>query len=193
MYFITGNKNKFSEVKKHVPSIEMKNIDLPEIQEMDAEKIIEEKLEEGIKVLKEPFIVEDTSLSIKALNNYPGALVKWFVKSLSLEDINNILFKYEDKKAIASTTIGYYDGKQKHFFTGEIKGTIVPRRGEGFGFDPIFQPIGSNKTFGEMTSEEKNSISHRSKAVKKLKKTLEKKFLLKKNKKKIITYYGQYL
>ena len=156
-------------MKESIPDLEMKNIDLPEFQELDANLIIKQKLDEGIKKLNKPFIVEDTSLSIKSLNGFPGALVKWFIKSLSLEDINNILFKYEDKTVVATTVIGYFDGKEKHFFKGEVQGTLVPRRGEGFGFDPIFQPKDSIKTFGEMTRAEKGKVSHRMKAVKKLK------------------------
>ena len=55
-------------------------------------------------------------------------------------------------------------------YTGEVEGTIVPPRGDkNFGWDSIFQPLGSKKTFGEMTLKEKNQYSHRAEALKKLK------------------------
>ena len=71
-------------------------------------------------------------------------------------------------------TLWHFDENSKiHFFEGEIKGTIVNPRGKtDFGWDPIFQPNGHKKTFGEMTKEEKNKISHRKVAVEKLKEHL---------------------
>jgi XTP/dITP diphosphohydrolase len=66
--------------------------------------------------------------------------------------------------------IGYTDGDQIVFFEGEIKGKIVSPRGTGgFGWDQIFQPEGYDKTFGEMSLEEKNKISMRKQALTKLK------------------------
>jgi XTP/dITP diphosphohydrolase len=67
--------------------------------------------------------------------------------------------------------IGYSNGKEVLFFEGIIKGKIVKQKGEsGFGWDPIFVPEGKTKTFAEMTIKEKNSISHRKKALEKFKK-----------------------
>ena len=77
----------------------------------------------------------------------------------------------KDRSAIAKTIMGYAkNSKNILFFEGEIKGKIVKPRGDmGFGWDPIFQPDGSNKTFGEMTLEEKMNFSMRKIAALKLK------------------------
>jgi XTP/dITP diphosphohydrolase len=73
----------------------------------------------------------------------------------------------------AKTIIGYSDSSGNiDYFEGTIKGIIVSPRGTGFGWDPIFQPEGYSKTFGELTAEEKNSVSMRKIAVEKLKEYL---------------------
>jgi non-canonical purine NTP pyrophosphatase (RdgB/HAM1 family) len=86
-----------------------------------------------------------------------------------------MISKYDDRKAFASSWIGHIDEKGNiKFFQGKVEGIIVEPRGEnGFGFDSIFRPMGSDKTFAEMTTEEKNQFSHRAKAFNLLKQYLE--------------------
>lgn len=174
LYFITGNPNKVKEVKKIIPDIEQIELNLPELQELDPEKIIAEKLNEAKKQKEGKFFVEDTSMYIDCLNGFPGPLIKWLKQSLNINGIAELVHKYENKEATVKTVIGYTDRKDTYFFTGELKGTIVSPRGDAnFGFDPIFQPEGHDKTMAEMTPEEKNSISMRKKALTKLKKHLQ--------------------
>ncbi|MBS3090959.1 non-canonical purine NTP pyrophosphatase [Candidatus Pacearchaeota archaeon] len=170
IYFITENKNKFLEAKAIIPELEQLDLDIPEIQELDPKKIIEEKLKEAIKRKKGQFIVEDTSLYIKGLNRLPGPLIKWFLKSLECRGIYELTTKQGDNNAEAVTVIGYYNGKEEKFFKGSIKGKIVyPKSESKFGWDPIFQPEGYNVSFNDMPKEEKNKISMRAQAFKKLK------------------------
>jgi non-canonical purine NTP pyrophosphatase (RdgB/HAM1 family) len=119
-------------------------------------------------------IVEDTSLYIEDLKSLPGPLIKWFLKTLGEEGIFNLL--KDNYKAEAKTIIGYAKNKDDiYFFEGSIKGSIVsPRGSNGFGWDKIFQPDGYDKTFAEMTKEEKSEISMRSIATLKLKEFLSK-------------------
>lgn len=175
LYFITGNKGKLTEAQSIIPSVLQKDIDLPEIQEIDAKKIIEYKLHEAMDHIKEPCIVEDTSLYINSLNGLPGPLIKWFLKTIGTEGIFSLVASLEDKSAVARTIIGYADKSGSiQFFEGEIKGTIVKPRGDkGFGWDSIFQPAESTKTFAEMTLEEKMKFSMRKVAAEKLKKYIE--------------------
>ncbi|MCD6590118.1 non-canonical purine NTP pyrophosphatase [Candidatus Woesearchaeota archaeon] len=175
LYFITGNKNKFLEVKKLLPEIEQLCLDLPEIQEIDPREIIRYKLLEALKHRDGEFIIEDTSLYFKCLNGLPGPLIKWFIKTIGVDGLARLVEALGDDRAEARTIIGYAKSKNEvYFFEGSVKGRIVSPRGEErFDWDRIFQPEGYNKTFAEMTIEEKNKISMRSIAIRKLKEFLE--------------------
>lgn len=174
LYFITKNSKKLREVKEIIPEIEQIDISLQEIQEIDPKKVIEEKLNEAIKNHSGEFFCEDTSIYIKCLNDFPGPLIKWFLRSLGNKGIYELVSKYENKEIIAKTIIGYTNGKEILFFEGELNGRIVePKIKESFGWDPIFQPEGYDKSFAEMSLEEKNKISMRKKALEKLKEYLD--------------------
>lgn len=179
LYFITANKNKFVEVKTILGEVEQLDIDLPEIQEIDPKKIIKAKLNTALKHKKGGFIVEDTGLYFDGLNGLPGPLIKWFLKTIGNQGLYDLLAHLGNRSAIAKTVIGYAESLHKiYFFEGEVRGKIVAPRGRSnfgvFGWDPIFQPDGHNKTFAEMSREEKNAISHRRLALNKLKKFLKK-------------------
>ncbi len=175
LYFITGNKFKFREVQQFFPDIEQLKIDLPEIQEIDAKKIIENKLQTALQHHDGPFIIEDTSLYLSCLNGLPGPLGKWFEQVLGDQKLSEICVQLGDTKARCTTIIGYaQNAADVHFFDGTIEGDLVRPRGDrSFGFNSIFQPKGMNKTFGEMTIEEKNRISMRGIALQKLKTYLQ--------------------
>lgn len=170
IYFLTGNKNKLEEAKSILGEVENDDIDLPEIQEIDAHKIIKEKLLEGLKHKNTELIVEDTSLYLDAMNGLPGPLIKWFMKTIGNEGLYEIATKLGNNKAQAKTIIGYAKNENDiSFFEGTIEGEIVSPIGEnGFGWDSIFKPTGYDKTFAEMTSEEKNNLSMRKIAFEKL-------------------------
>jgi XTP/dITP diphosphohydrolase len=75
-----------------------------------------------------------------------------------------------DRSARFRTVIALILGGVEHLFEGAVEGQIIDeyRGGEGFGYDPIFVPTGSEQTFAEMPAEQKNQISHRARAVEKL-------------------------
>jgi len=173
--FITGNKDKLREVQALIPNVQGVDMDLAEIQEIDAQKIITAKLAEAQKHHSGAFMVEDTSLSLDAMNGLPGSLVKWFVKSIGIEGIYKLTEAFQSTSATARTLIGYADEDACiHFFEGSISGTLVPPRGiDGFGWDAIFQPERSSKTFAEMTPDEKSEFSMRRIAVEGLRGHLE--------------------
>ncbi|MFA5188965.1 MAG: RdgB/HAM1 family non-canonical purine NTP pyrophosphatase [Patescibacteria group bacterium] len=175
IYFITGNKNKFAEVKAILPEVEQLDIDLPEIQEIDTKEIVKEKLLEALKHKKGEFIVEDTSLYLDCLNGLPGPLIKWFLQTIGNEGLANLADKLGDDNAVAKTIIGYAKSQEDiYFFEGVINGKIISPRGEtNFGWDPIFLPDGYDKTFAEMSREEKNKISMRRNAFNKLSEFLQ--------------------
>lgn len=177
MYFVTGNKNKLIEVREFFPQTQPLLLDLPEIQSLDPKEIISYKLDIAIKHCDGSVLVEDTSLAFEALNGLPGPLIKWFMQSFDLDGLYDLVDKYGNYKAIAKTILGYKEHNGSvHFYEGIVEGSIVPPRSKenSFGWDPIFQPEGSTKTFAEMTLAEKNSVSHRYKALNKLKLALSK-------------------
>jgi non-canonical purine NTP pyrophosphatase (RdgB/HAM1 family) len=171
IFFITGNNNKFAEAKQIISDLEQLALDLPEIQNTDPQEIIKSKVAEAQQRCRETFVVEDGSLFLDCIPGLPGPLVKWFFKTLGNDGIYNLAKKFGNFKAIAKVVIGFSDeDKQIHFFEGAIKGLIVaPTGGQGFGWDPIFQPEGLTKTFAEMSTDAKNKISMRRIAFTKLK------------------------
>lgn len=174
IYFITSNKHKFAEAKAIIPELEQLELDLLEIQELDPRKIIHEKLNEARKQHVGSFVVDDVSLQLHCLKGLPGPLTKWFGETLEADGAADLVHRYDDHRATVIGSIGFAlaDGEIK-FFEGRVEGTIVQPRGTwDFGFDPIFQPDGYDKTYGEMTAEEKNEISHRAIAFRKLKEFL---------------------
>lgn len=168
--FVTGNQNKFAEAKQIIPELEMHDLDLVEIQEIDSQKIIEAKLQEAKKHLSGNIIVEDNSLIFSCLGSLPGPLIKWFMKEVGNDKLYHICESFNNFNAVAKVTIGYSDESgQSQYFDGIIEGKIVMPAGEnGFGWDPIFQPEGFDKTFAQMTDEEKNRVSMRKIAFEKL-------------------------
>jgi len=170
--FITGNEGKLREARAILSELDVvsKDIDLPEIQEIDAKKVIEAKLQEAYALHKGSYIVEDTSLYANALKGLPGPLIKWFLQTLGNDGLAELVYKYENHSAYASSMIGYITEQgDTHFFEGRVDGKIVtPQGASDFGWDPIFVPEGKEKTFAQMSADEKNAISHRKLAFTKL-------------------------
>lgn len=123
---------------------------------------------------------DDTGLVIRALDGQPGVDSAHYAgpernadKNMDLVLAN--LAHHEDKYARFLTVITLIIDGETHQFTGEVEGEIIEqKRGEhGFGYDPIFLPAGYQKTFAEMTMEEKGKLSHRGRAFAKLEKFLK--------------------
>ncbi|MBW0483134.1 hypothetical protein O181_022849 [Austropuccinia psidii MF-1] len=180
LIFVTGNANKLKEVKKILSSedqsssgsiqVESVDLDLPETQG-STQDVAREKASAAAKLLGGPCITEDTALCFKAMNGLPGPYIKWFLKELGLEGLNKMLVGFPTTDATALCTFAYCEGPGKDpiLFEGATEGKIVPARGpENFGWDPIFEVAGTGSTYAEMTSDQKNGLSHRSKALAKL-------------------------
>ena len=168
MYFITGNKNKLKEAQEILgSSLENTALDLLEIQGSE-EEIARHKALEAYSKVSKPVFVEDVSIKIESMDGLPGPYIKYFLEAMGAKKIAAIC---SGSQAQAICTIGYAESKDRvHIFQGVIQGRIVEPRGEsGFGFDPIFEPDGYDKTFAQMSIQEKNAISHRKLAIQKLK------------------------
>lgn len=175
--FVTGNAKKLEEfiaiLGKNFPrEITSKKIDLPEYQG-EIDNICQDKCRAATKLINGPVIIEDTCLCFNALKGLPGPYIKWFLEKLGPEGLYRMLNGWEDKSAEAVCTFAYCSGDGNNeviLFQGRTQGIIVDPRGpRDFGWDPCFQPLGYDETYAELPKEEKNKISHRNKALKKLK------------------------
>lgn len=173
--FVTGNYNKLKETKYILSQgtpvdIDSQDLDIPELQGTTQE-VAMAKCRRAAELLGKPCITEDTALCFVAYNGLPGPYIKHFLKSLGHEGLNNMLVGFPTKDAYALCTFAYSagPGTEPILFEGRTDGTIVPARGPGdFGWDPIFQPKGFDQTYAEMAKEQKNVISHRYRALDKL-------------------------
>ena len=117
---------------------------------------------------------DDSGLEVEALNSEPGVFSARYAGSRDNEaNINLVLKKLEgvtNRKARFKTVISLQQRGQNHIFEGTINGTIREDLSglQGFGYDPIFQPDGYDITFAEMDMAQKNAISHRAQALKKM-------------------------
>ncbi|MGB2580101.1 MAG: RdgB/HAM1 family non-canonical purine NTP pyrophosphatase [Minisyncoccia bacterium] len=173
-FFATKNLNKLREVNEILGrDLEQIAVELYEPQGLDVAEVISEKAKDAFHKTGKFVLVEDTALEFVAWNGLPGALIKWFLETVGNEGILKMLTNVENRRATAKTAIGFFDGNKAHVFVGEIKGTIsdTMRGSSGFGWDPIFIPDGFNKSFAEMTSEEKNAVSMRRHALEQMKKS----------------------
>lgn len=173
---VTSNKNKLREINSILGTDhKVSTIDIPEIQSLNLDEVISHKAKAAYAIIKKPVLVEDVSLNIKSLKGLPGPFVKFFLVTVGTEGTVKLLGKKPtDTTAIAAVAI--FDGKNLKIFKGKVEGTLSKKdRGtNGFGFDKIFIPKGYKKTYAQMTPEQKNKISHRAKALKKLKAFLSK-------------------
>jgi len=168
--FVTGNKSKAEQLAFHLSlPVEHRKLDLAEIQSLNLEEVVRDKAERAWNILKTPVLVEDTSLTFPALGKLPGPLIKWFLTELGNEGLTRLL-DGKDRSAQAEVMFGLHDGTECHIFTGSIQGSVAesPQGEIGFGWDPIFIPQGSDKTWAEMTLEEQSDTSMRRIALKKL-------------------------
>ncbi|GJE87508.1 non-canonical purine NTP pyrophosphatase [Phanerochaete sordida] len=172
--FVTGNRMKLQEVRAILENADVdltsQDLDVPELQG-STEEVAREKCRRAAELLQGPCITEDTALCFEALNGLPGPYIKHFLKGLGLDGLNTLLQGFPTTKAWALCTFAYSagPGTEPIIFEGRVDGKIVPQRGaEVFGWNPIFEVEGTGKTFAEMSEEEKNSCSHRYRALEKV-------------------------
>lgn len=176
--FVTGNQKKVNELNRILGTdFSHVTLDLPEIQSLDLEAVVTAKVAAAYTALGRPVIVEDTSLTFHALGKLPGTFIKFFAEELDYTGLCELLAHKEDRSATVRACMALHDGKSVQVFTGACDGTIAytPHDGEGFGFDCIFIPEGYGKTWSEMDSDVKDSMSHRAKAVRAFAQYLEEK------------------
>ena len=182
LIFATSNQNKVLEIQKILP----KKFNIKSLKDLNFFEDVPENETtiEGNAIFKAKYIYEkfninvfadDTGLEVEALNGEPGVHSARYagttrnseknIKKL-LKNLKNI----KNRNARFKTVIALIIDNKLHIFSGIVEGYILdsPKGNNGFGYDPIFCPNGFDKSFAELTLKEKNLISHRSLAMKKL-------------------------
>ena len=182
LVFATNNKHKIEEVQ-HLLQNDFKLLCLQDIdcnEELpETGNTLEENALQKVKYVHQKYnlncFADDTGLEIEALNGRPGVYsARYAGEECSAEkNIEKVLSEMQDMKnrnASFKAVIALIITGKEYLFEGKVNGIILrePRGNYGFGYDPIFQPNGFEKTFAEMSLAEKNIISHRAIAVKKL-------------------------
>ena len=168
LYFVSSNNHKYQEAKKILSSFGIKlgffKSNLEEIQSSSMKTIAKKKAKDAFSKCQKPLIIEDDGIFINSLDGFPGPYSSYVFKTIGNTGILNLLKK--DRQAKFVSIITYCDEQILKSFDGKLDGSISKsQKGKGWGYDPIFIPINSTKTFAQMT--EKNNISHRYKALKK--------------------------
>lgn len=179
IYFATGNKNKFREVEAILGSgeiqIEPFSIQRVEVQSENLESVARFSLQVIKHQIPGPCFVEDAGLFIDTLNGFPGPYSSYVFKKIGNQGILDLLKGKQKREATFKSAIAYCRPDQEiQVVLGETIGHIGHEiRGKGWGFDPIFVPGDKGgKTYGEMAPPAKNQISHRRKALDKLRNIL---------------------
>ena len=181
--FATNNQHKLSEIRQilgsRVEVLSLKDIgcdvDIPETG-----TTLEENALQKAQYIYDHYHIDvfadDTGLEVDALNGAPGVYSARYAGGEGHDSEANMtkllkeLGDNNNRKARFRTVIALIQQDEVHKFEGIVNGQIIRERrgGEGFGYDPIFQPDGYDKTFAELGTDVKNQISHRARATQKL-------------------------
>ena len=181
LVFATNNAHKLEEVKAVVgdkfPIVTLADIgcldDIPETGDTFEANASQKSTYLYTKYGYDCF-ADDSGLEVEALNNEPGVYSARYSGTRDMEQNINLLLQrlgdHTNRRARFRTVISLRIGEQEYFFEGAVEGEIgFERQGDGgFGYDPLFTPLGYQKTFAQMAATEKNAISHRAIAVAKL-------------------------
>lgn len=182
LVFATNNANKLAEIRSLLPT----HIELLSMEDIQCFEDIPETAEtlEGNASLKASFIAsrhgyncfaDDTGLEIDFLNGAPGVYSARYGgpekdAEVNMDKVLEELKNTNNRKARFRTAIALIIDGREQIFEGIVDGTILTERkgNGGFGYDPIFQPLGREESFAEMSMDEKGEISHRGKAFSKM-------------------------
>ena len=174
-FFVTSNVHKFNEARQvfseYKVATAMLKIKAVEIQDDNLENIAKASAIDAVKTCGLPIIVEDAGLFIEALNGFPGPYSSYVYRTIGTIGILKLMKNVDKRDAYFQSVVAFSSPEEApKCFHGKAKGKIsLEERGSlGFGFDPIFEPSGGgNRTFAEMTTNEKNEHSHRAGALRK--------------------------
>lgn len=162
--FVTSNNAKFEWAKRRLTKYDInlvwKRLEVPEPREFGVEKVAEEKAKEVMKVVKNPFIVDDSGFLIKCLNNFPGTYLKLILKTIGVEGLCKLAKGCKDRTTNFKSVLIYVDSHKKiHLFVCNDMGKLPSkprgnRRRDWSDFMKIHIPKGFNKTLAEMSDKD---------------------------------------
>lgn len=160
---MTGNEGKAREAREILGDLERRNYPYTEIQSDSLEEIAAWGVRECYDALGESCFVDDSGLFVDALGGFPGPYSSYVYSTLGNQGLLRAMEGVMDRGAEFRCVVAYCDGDVETF-TGVVEGVITgeERGSGGFGYDPVFEVDG--RTLAEMSSEEKNSVSHRRRA-----------------------------
>jgi non-canonical purine NTP pyrophosphatase (RdgB/HAM1 family) len=174
--FVTSNQGKVDELSRYLGmQFEHVSLELPEIQSLNIDEIVKDKVTRAYDKLKRPVLVEDVSFVFNSLGKLPGPLIKWFSMELGTNGLCRMLDSFSDRSCEGIVCYGYHDGKEVKLAKGTMKGSISmsPRGSNSFGWAPTFIPEGMSRTYAELTPAEQEPISMRNKAMVELRRYLK--------------------
>jgi XTP/dITP diphosphohydrolase len=176
IFFATNNINKFNEARQvlgnYKIAVGMLRAKTLEVQSDSLEEIAERSATDAFRKCKLPIIVEDAGLFVEELNEFPGPYASYVYRTIGNGGLLKLMKNIKKREAVFKSVVAYksHGTSRPTCFLGEVVGEITEeeRRGNcssGFGFDPIFRPASSKRTFAEMKLAEKNMCSHRALAL----------------------------
>jgi non-canonical purine NTP pyrophosphatase (RdgB/HAM1 family) len=165
--FVTSNANKWREAQRILGApLERLELELIEVQAESVAAVAANKARAAYAQLGRAVIVEDAGLELVALGGFPGPFVKYWEKLGGLPSMCRAADGLIDRRVRAVCALGICSERGVEVVEGVTTGTLAPhpRGTQGFGWDAIFVPDGDDRTFGEMTAQEKDARSHRRKA-----------------------------
>lgn len=173
--FVTTNDGKWLEVSRvfeeNSIQVERINARVLEVQSDDLTEIARASALDAYRRFGGDVVVEDAGLFVEALNGFPGPYSSYVFRTIGIEGLLRVMRGLRDRRAVFRSAVAHVDPEGRvSVFLGEVRGFIAedPRGTGGFGFDPVFVPEGSERTFAEMTVDEKNLRSHRAMAIREL-------------------------
>jgi XTP/dITP diphosphohydrolase len=178
VFFATNNINKFNEARcvlgEFKIAVGMLRAKSFEIQSDSLEEVAKTSVIDAFHRCNLPIVVEDAGLFVDALKGFPGPYAAYVYRTIGNRGLLRLMENVRDRRGRFESVIAYFSGEVKEpvCFGGTVLGKIAlsERRKSaeaGFGFDPLFIPSGSGKTFAEMSIEDKNRSSHRANAFRK--------------------------
>ena len=180
LFLASSNKHKFHEMsillKGFGVSLKRKRLELFEPDSASLEETAKFKAKQAFEKIKKPVIAEDTGVFFEAYRDFPGPLAKRVFLGIGFEGLTALVKNARNRKAFFKTVVCFHDGKKFKTFSGKMNGTLLSRavsvHKDRLPYEKLFVPQGFTKALVDLSIDEKNRISHRATATRKLGKWL---------------------